>query len=293
MFTTVVFFLQQQSVLHRNCLPAMLKRWKPFTGTIYVDNNFTFYVNGELITKDLVPIFCHNAVNVTFWVERGKDITLLSQCCECDILGPCNRLDERGNWFGDRCIGDGGLRAMFSNGVVIISSWVCSTYSYSPVNWRECFGAISVRNASNQLIPECKQESMPMLQGCYTRNIPHPEGWNLPGFDDSSWEYALEWEDEVVGWGLCPAGCDDPNTIISSDPNGDNVTCPENLNCSESRFIWRPDLLLGNGILCRYTVKFESAGVTNSAGNHSQCFCYCSHVHGCLEEAGCFSEGQN
>ena len=33
------------------------------TGTIYCDNDFSFYVSGELITEDPIPIIRRNAVN--------------------------------------------------------------------------------------------------------------------------------------------------------------------------------------------------------------------------------------
>ena len=45
------------------------------TGTIYVNNNFTFYINGELIAKDPVEIVPHNAYNVTFTIPRNQDVT--------------------------------------------------------------------------------------------------------------------------------------------------------------------------------------------------------------------------
>ena len=79
----------------------------------------------------------------------------------------------------------------------------------------------------------------------------------MADFDDSRWDYALEYEDEVVGWGLRPPGCDVPGTTVSSetDPNGNPIICPEFFDWGDSKFIWRPDLDLDNTILCRYTLS--------------------------------------
>lgn len=57
--------------------------------------------------------------------------------------------------------------------------------------------------------------------------------------------------------GLPPLNCSVPGTIISAevDPNGDPITCPQNLDWGESKFIWRADL--DNTILCRYTSEVQ------------------------------------
>lgn len=223
-------------------------------GTIFCNNDFSFYVNGQLIATDPVPTAPHNAYNVSFRVEPGKDITFAIDAR--DLAS-----QETGLELNDKCVGSGGLRAMFSNGVVTNDKWACTTYLYGPVNWRECFAAQKVRNFSLQLLPGCAQESTPSLVGCYARQSMKPGNWAMPGFDDSRWEYALEWEDSVVGWGLPPTGCTDPNTYISADTDseGVNLTCPQNLDWGESKFIWRPDLNLDNHLLCRFTLKLEDS----------------------------------
>ena len=131
------------------------------TGTIYCDNEFSLYVNGELIAED--PTVRHNAVNVTFRVLSGEDITF--------AIDARDQADQTtGLEFDNRCIGDGGLRAMFSNGVVTNDQWVCTTYLYGPVNWKECFGAQTVRDVSQQLHPACINDTVPALEGCVTRS---------------------------------------------------------------------------------------------------------------------------
>ena len=231
------------------------------TGTIYCDNDFTFYVNGEQIAQDPIPIIRHNAVNVTFTVPRGRDIAFAIEARDWAD-------DISGLEYDDRCVGDGGLRAMFSNGVVTNSSWVCINHHYGPVNWKECVAGQTVRDQSVQLLTACKQNSTPPLVGCMSRLTPKPEGWTTVGFDDSRWDYAMEFDDAQVGWGLRPFGCE-TGAVISTeiDPSGENVTCPENVDWGESKFIWRPDLDLENRILCRYVVKLEDSGTVTLCYN--------------------------
>ena len=225
------------------------------TGTIFCNNDFSLYINGELVAKDSIPTIPHNAMNISFHVEKDKDITFAIDAR--DLAS-----NETGLEFDNQCIGSGGLRAIFSNGVVTNDKWVCTTYHYGPVNWKECFGAQTVRNQSLQIHPGCRQNSTPPLEGCFARYTRKPDGWASPGFDDSHWEYALEFNEDDAGWGLRPQGCTNPNTIISPelDPKGENITCPENINWGDSKFIWRPDLDLDNHLLCRYTLSSGSSG---------------------------------
>ena len=223
-------------------------------GTIYVNNLFTLYINGKEVAMD--PYISHNAHNVSFTVERGKNITFAIDAR--DWAPP----ENGGLEFDGRCVGSGWIRAIFSNGVVTNSSWVCSTYNYGPVNWKECIAAQTVRNQSLQLIPYCIPNSVPPLQGCVARVTPTPDGWANPGFDDSRWDYALEYSEESAGYGPLPAGCEDSNTYISSDTDvrdGVNFTCQNNVNWGNSKFIWRPDLDLDNYVLCRYTLVREDS----------------------------------
>lgn len=224
------------------------------TGTIYCDNDFTFYVNGELVAQDPIPTFRHNAVNVSFNIPRGKNTVFAIEARDWAD-------DVSGLEYDDRCVGDGGLRAMFSNGVVTNSSWVCINHHYGPVNWKECVAGQTVRDQSLQLLTPCKQNSTPPLVGCTSRLTPRPKGWTEVGFDDSRWDYSMEFSDAEVRWGLPPLGCDTGAIIATeTDDDGNPITCPQNLDWGESKFIWRPDLDLENRILCRYFIKMEDSG---------------------------------
>ena len=233
-------------------------REKTITGTIYSNNNASLYVNGKLVAVDPVPVAPHNAFNVSFQVPIDQDITFAIEAI--DIAD-----DDTGLELNNRCLGAGGLRAMFSNGVVTHSSWKCYTWHYGPVNWKQCFAAEECAGAL-KVLPACLfnvSVGEGFELGCFTRLSPIPDGWADPNFDDSGWEYSTEWDDDYVSpfvWPAFPTGCTDPDTVISPqlDENGDNMTCPSNLNWGESKFIWRPDIDLDNRILCRYTLKQTS-----------------------------------
>ena len=77
-------------------------------------------------------------MNVTFTIPRDEDIVFAIEARDW--------ADEvTGLEYDNRCVGDGGLRMMFSNGVVSNSSWVCTGVHYGPENWKTCFGAQRVR----------------------------------------------------------------------------------------------------------------------------------------------------
>lgn len=230
------------------------------TGTIFGNNNASLYVNGKLVAADPVPTAPHNAFNVSFEIPVGADVTFAIEAHDFAD-------DVTGLELNDRCLGAGGLRAFFSNGVVTNSSWRCRTWHYGPVNWKQCFAAAD-RAPELKVLPSCLfnvSEDDGLKTGCFSRVTPIPEGWEAVDFDDSGWEFATEWEDDYTRpfvWPAFPEGCEDPNTVISPqlDKDGNNITCPSNINWGESKFIWRPDIDLDNRILCRYTLSLGGSG---------------------------------
>lgn len=229
------------------------------TATIYGNNNASLYIDGKLVAVDPVPVAPHNAYNASFPAPVDKDYTIAIEAIDFAD-------DDTGLELNNRCLGAGGLRAMFSNGVVTNSSWKCYTWHYGPVNWKQCFAA-EERAGALKVLPACLfnvSVEDAFDSGCFARTLPIPNGWTQTDFDDSNWEYATVWKDDYVRpfvWPAFPTGCTDPATVISPqlDANGDNMTCPSNLDWGASEFIWRPDLDLDNRILCRYTVKQGSS----------------------------------
>ncbi len=247
MACTRAFFVVATAIL--SCSYA--QESETITGTIFCDNDFMFYINGELVAEDPVDIIPHNALNVTFTIPRGEPVVFAITAIDWAN-------ETTGLEYDNRCVGDGGVRAMFSNGVVTNSSWKCWTSLYGPVNWQACYAADD-RDNTLKVLPACKQETTPPLEGCYTRTQEIPADWNTLDFDDSNWEFALEWDDDYVGWGLPPTGCDNSSVYISpdTDPSGNPLTCPRQLNWGASKFIWRDDLDLDNAIHCRYIYNEE------------------------------------
>ena len=225
---------------------------KTVKGTIYANNEARFWVNGELIAEDPVPIIPINAFNVSFEIPDKGAVTF-------GIEG-LDWADHRGLEFDGRCVGSGVMRAIFDNGVATNSSWKCWTYNYGPVNWRPCY-AVPEIDSSLKVFPGCSMNSSPVLDDCFARILDIPEGWSTNDFDDSVWQNAVEWDESYVGWLGPPAGCSVPGTYVSTDvgPDGVNMTCGQNINWSaygnEGKFIWREDLQLDNHVLCRYTIS--------------------------------------
>jgi len=82
---------------------GLCQEMETITGTVYCDNEFILYVNGEQVAYDDYPILMgHNAVNVSFTVPKGKDYMIA-------IEGIDWADNETGLEFDGRCIGSGGL----------------------------------------------------------------------------------------------------------------------------------------------------------------------------------------
>ena len=197
------------------------------TGTIYADNFYVFYLNGEKIAED-ARFLPHEATRVAFANVSGSAVYA--------VLARDNADPVTGLEYGDRCVGDGGLRAVFSDGTVTNADWKCKTYMYGPTNVDECF-----RNSS---VPTCKGE--PPQSGCIVEYHGYEDikdSWYLPEFDDTDWLPAREFTAEEVGWGVSPS-LDEHKHLGLLDP--------QTVDWGQSRFIWRESLLYDNIVLCRY-----------------------------------------
>ena len=104
-------------------------------------------------------------------------------------------------------------------------------------------------------------ESFPVIPGCFGRRKPIPEGWANPEFDDCGWAQATEWEEDFVGFGILPPGCDNGSLVSTMEVNGQPLICQNNVDWGNSQFIWGDDLDNDNRLLCRYTTPSSSQGV--------------------------------
>jgi len=108
----------------------------------------------------------------------------------------------------------------------------------------------------------------------------HSNGkWAYPGYDNSSWDRAIEFSDPTVGSGVTPGTVTGPpwegaangetwgpraaleNELVEfSDPAGIRPVSAENpsdMDWGDSKFIWRPSLRFDNRVVCRMTIPAE------------------------------------
>jgi hypothetical protein len=211
------------------------------TGTIYADNYFELYVNGERVAVDPLDFTPHQAVQVSFDVPQG---TLAVYAIVASDFAT-----ESGYEYTESSspqLGDGGLIAVFSDGQSTGADWKCYTALYGPTEASEAAGC----NANN-------------LDACAVSESAIPDGWADVDFDDSGWEQATEHSAQAVGWGRNPdyrngecCTITSPLTREDASPSClamDESQClsPEEQSWGDAEFIWGSDLERVNKILCR------------------------------------------
>merc|ERR1719229_967780 len=225
-------------------------------GTIYADNYFKFWFNGEMILEDPVTFIPHQAENVTFTapVCGTWSFAIYAADYSDDITG----LEYDGN-----CIGDGGLKAMFSDGTVTDGDWECKTVQYGPVNATDClFNYTALEQDYYFNPPACKYNNDSKYVGtnCTVDYYSYSSEWNTTDFDTAAhddWLGATTYTDGFTGWGVRPSNCTE-------------YICPAELDWSaytpgsNATFIWGPDLNFDNRIICRYTYERETSEPTTS-----------------------------
>jgi phosphatidylethanolamine-binding protein (PEBP) family uncharacterized protein len=174
---------------------------KPETGdliraSVYADNWFAMYINGKLVAVDPIDFLPHNQVNVDVLPEYPMTIAIMAK----DNADPRTGLE-----YGNH-IGDAGFILKFTDGTVTNADWKARVFSKGPLN----------RDVANPTV----------------QNDPVPPDWYAPGFDDSTWDNATEYEENRVK----PDG-----NYVGTDFDG-------------ARFIWTSDLELDNTVIFRYRV---------------------------------------
>lgn len=132
--------------------------------SIYADNWFQLYINGNLVAVDSISFIPHNVVSVDILPEYPMTIAVMAK----DNADAATGLE-----YDNTQIGDGGFILKFSDGTVTNASWKAKSFFHGP-------------NDGD-------------LKNSKTRHEAIPANWFAVDFDDSAWERATEHSEEAVG----------------------------------------------------------------------------------------------
>lgn len=219
-------------------------------GTVYCDNKFILWVNGQKVATDPVVFTPHQAVRVAFQWNGINSITYAIQCEDY--------ASESGYEYIETIrpqLGDGALIAKFGDGLGTVTSadWKVYTSTFGPTD-----ASLAAGCAANN------------LSKCVVEDRGNPEGWTEPYFDDSQWKSATPYSIAAAGWGRQPTwsskkGC----CTLTSPLNRSSLGCDNSLKENEcldprveftrtlANFIWAGDLERDNRVLFRYTAHCD------------------------------------
>lgn len=132
--------------------------------SVYADNTFQLYLNGELVAVDSIRFIPHNVIEVDILPSYPLTIAVLAE----DNADP-----KTGMEYSNTNIGDGGFILKFGDGTITDKSWRALAVSRGPIDG----------DTKNPRV----------------ERIAVPEGWYRPGFDDSTWPQATEYTEDEVG----------------------------------------------------------------------------------------------
>jgi hypothetical protein len=243
-------------ILFLVALSTIKSETQTITATIYADNYFEFYLNGNLVKVDPLDFTPHNAVKFSFQVTKGDKRVYAIKASDFAT--------ESGYEYtlNNPQIGDGGLRIAMTDGTVSSTEWKCFVTSYGPTDESNAAGC----SATN-------------LSVCKLRTAAEPDGWKLLNFDDSKWVNANVYTDADVGWGMTPKYANgmcgtltSPYDRQNKNPNSistvaDDCLDPKVQSWGTSKFMWTSDLKRDNTILCRLTTSSTSNIVLTGGSN--------------------------
>lgn len=221
-------------------------------GTVYCDNKFSLWVNGELVATDPINFTPHQAVEVSFDWDGVSSITYAIQCEDYASISGYEYVESHRPQLGD-----GALIAEFNDGLSKVTSaeWRVYTSTYGPTD--------------DSYLEGCSANN---LDKCSVKNLGMPNNWISPEFDDSLWHKATLYSAETAGWGRPPQwspnkGC----CTLTSPEDRSSLGCDASVNqkqCLDPRdefsksaadFIWASDLERDNKVLFRYTATCDGA----------------------------------
>lgn len=132
--------------------------------SMYADNWFMMYINGELVAVDSIKFIPHNVISVDILPSYPMTIAVMAKD-NADL--------KSGMEYANTNIGDAGFILKFGDGTVTSAGWKAKQFSKGPID----------RDTKNPRV----------------ENSPMPENWYAVDFDDSSWSNAKEYTEEQVG----------------------------------------------------------------------------------------------
>ena len=131
--------------------------------TVYADNWFSLYVNGELVAVDSIAFLPHNVIAVDLLPAYPMTIAVMAR----DNADPTTGME-----YANSQIGDGGFILKFSDGTVTDRSWKVRVLDHGPIR-------------GDTVNPR-------------VRSTPPPKNWWAVDFDDHDWQQATEYPAETV-----------------------------------------------------------------------------------------------
>jgi hypothetical protein len=131
--------------------------------TMYADNWFSLYINGELVAVDSIAFIPHNVIAVDVLPRYPMTIAVMAK----DNADPTTGME-----YANTNVGDAGFILKFADGTVTDGSWKAKCFSHGPVNG---------------------DTRTPRVE-----NTPIPENWFAVDFDDSGWGRAREYAEADV-----------------------------------------------------------------------------------------------
>lgn len=197
------------------------------TATIFADNYFELYVNGQFVGRDTTGFVPFNSSAARFQASYPMTIAVHLADWETHF--------SLGMEYDSYNIGDGGFIASFSNGVVTGPEWKCLPVYIAPLDDPVCvvedeFGNPDSSDCSDH--PQCSSEN---AEACRALHYELPEEWTSVDFDSSNWADASLYDSiEVTN----QRGYVDYAVLFG-----------------DAQFIWSSNLDLDNQVLCRITVE--------------------------------------
>ncbi len=191
-----------------------------YSADVWADNWFEMRIDGVQVAEDSVPITTErsfNAESFEFEAERPFVVGLVA-------------MDFRQNDTGLEYIGTG-RQQMGDGGVIVqIHDAAGETVAVSDSGWQ----CLVIHTAP--LDKACEAEANPVAGegACAFEAMDEPAGWDLPGFDASTWPHAVEYTEREV----------------RPKEGYDRIDWD-----SSARLIWGPDLEQSNTLLCRLAVE--------------------------------------